>query len=168
MDTREKLIDAAAKCLLENGCHATCVKAVAETAGVNHGLVHHYFGSKEGLFIELAKKSFENIKPASDFTLESEEDIICYLKDRIVPSLRMMLELRSMSFHMPELHRHMADLAIELRSILVDFLHIEEETAFILMGSVLGLGFHSFLEPSIDIEKHIQIIVTILLDDKSR
>ncbi len=166
MGTKEKLIDAADRCLLERGAHATCVKAVAECAGVNHGLIHHYFGSKEGLFIELAKKKFEKIKPAFDFSPESEEDITRYLKDGIVPSLRMMLELRAMSFHMPGLRVQMEALAIELRGMLVDLLQIEEEKALILMGSVLGLGFHSFLEPEIDLEKHMQIIVGLLLDNR--
>lgn len=166
MDTKEKLINAADRCLLENGCHATCVKAIAECAGVNHGLVHHYFGSKEQLFIELLKKYFETIKPSPGLSLDSEEDIMDYLKENILPSSRMMLEFRSISFHMPELRREMISMAVELRMSLMNMLQIEEDKAFILMGSVLGFGFHSFLEPSIDIEKHIQQIVSLILNTR--
>ncbi len=44
-----KLITAAADMLGEVGPRAMTVRAVAERAGVNHGLVHHYFDGKEGL-----------------------------------------------------------------------------------------------------------------------
>ena len=45
----EKLIRAAGELLSEVGPRAASVRAVATRAGVNHGLVHHYFGSKESL-----------------------------------------------------------------------------------------------------------------------
>lgn len=45
----ERLIDAAADLLGEVGPRAMSVRQVAERAGVNHGLVHHYFGGKDGL-----------------------------------------------------------------------------------------------------------------------
>lgn len=40
---------AAGEMLSEVGPRATTVRAVAARAGVNHGLVHHYFGNKDGL-----------------------------------------------------------------------------------------------------------------------
>ena len=43
------LIDAAMQLFAERGVRAVSVRAIAELAGVNHGLVHHYFGSKSGL-----------------------------------------------------------------------------------------------------------------------
>ena len=45
----ERLIEAAAELLGEVGPRAMSVRQVAERAGVNHGLVHHYFGGKDGL-----------------------------------------------------------------------------------------------------------------------
>ena len=45
----EKLIRAAGELLSEVGPRAASVRAVATRAGVNHGLIHHYFGSKESL-----------------------------------------------------------------------------------------------------------------------
>ena len=48
-EAEAKLIAAAADLLGEVGPRAMSVRMVAERAGVNHGLVHHYFGSKEGL-----------------------------------------------------------------------------------------------------------------------
>lgn len=46
---RHRLVEAAADLIVEIGPHASTVRGVAERAGVNHGLVHHYFGSKESL-----------------------------------------------------------------------------------------------------------------------
>lgn len=46
---RDKLMAAAAELLGEVGPRATSVRMVADRAGVNHGLVHHYFSSKDGL-----------------------------------------------------------------------------------------------------------------------
>ena len=48
-DAEIKLIAAAADMLGEVGPRAMTVRAVAERAGVNHGLVHHYFGGKDAL-----------------------------------------------------------------------------------------------------------------------
>lgn len=45
----DRLICAAAELLGEVGPRAMSVRMVAERAGVNHGLVHHYFGGKHGL-----------------------------------------------------------------------------------------------------------------------
>lgn len=42
-------MSSAAELFEELGPHAVSVRAIAERAGVNHGLVHHYFGSKAGL-----------------------------------------------------------------------------------------------------------------------
>lgn len=49
VDSEQKLIDAAAELLGEVGPRAMSVRGIAERAGVNHGLVHHYFGGKDGL-----------------------------------------------------------------------------------------------------------------------
>jgi AcrR family transcriptional regulator len=46
------LIAAAADLIVEVGPRAASVRLVADRAGVNHGLVHHYFGSKETLLRE--------------------------------------------------------------------------------------------------------------------
>ena len=43
------LIEAAAELLGEFGPRALTVRMVAERAGVNHGLIHHYFGGKQPL-----------------------------------------------------------------------------------------------------------------------
>jgi AcrR family transcriptional regulator len=46
---RTALVDAAGELFAAHGPDHVSVKQVAAAAGVNHGLVHHYFGSKDAL-----------------------------------------------------------------------------------------------------------------------
>lgn len=45
----ERLVRAAGDLIVEVGPRAATVRSIAARAGVNHGLVHHYFGSKDEL-----------------------------------------------------------------------------------------------------------------------
>ncbi|MFC7469386.1 helix-turn-helix domain-containing protein [Actinomadura keratinilytica] len=49
--TREQILDAARECFAERGYDATSVRRIAETAGVDQALVHHFYGTKEKLFL---------------------------------------------------------------------------------------------------------------------
>ena len=50
-DTRASILEAARTLFAENGFSGTSVRAVAGAAGVDPALVHHYFGSKDDLFV---------------------------------------------------------------------------------------------------------------------
>ncbi|MEU8214247.1 TetR family transcriptional regulator [Micromonospora taraxaci] len=50
-DTREAILDAARTTFAERGFDSTSIRAIAGTAGVDPALVHHYFGSKDQLFL---------------------------------------------------------------------------------------------------------------------
>jgi AcrR family transcriptional regulator len=50
-DTRAAILDAARSLFAGQGFSATSVRAVASAAGVDPALVHHYFGSKQDLFV---------------------------------------------------------------------------------------------------------------------
>ncbi|NDE60146.1 MAG: TetR family transcriptional regulator, partial [Acidimicrobiia bacterium] len=68
--TEDRLLAAAGDLLVEVGPHGATVREIARRAGVNHGLVHHYFGSKEGLLraamIALLEDHRAFVKQASD------------------------------------------------------------------------------------------------------
>lgn len=51
-DVRGALLKASLEVLAEEGLEAATVKRIAAVAGVNHGLVHYYFGSKEAMLLE--------------------------------------------------------------------------------------------------------------------
>ncbi|MEU7801208.1 TetR family transcriptional regulator [Micromonospora arborensis] len=49
--TREAILDAARTAFAERGFDAASIRAIAGTAEVDPALVHHYFGSKDQLFL---------------------------------------------------------------------------------------------------------------------
>lgn len=51
-DTRGEIVLAARKSFADKGFDGTSIRAVAREAGVDAALVHHYFDSKDELFIE--------------------------------------------------------------------------------------------------------------------
>lgn len=50
-DTRGEILDAARASFAEAGFGGTSIRKVAATAGVDPALVHHYFGTKDDLFV---------------------------------------------------------------------------------------------------------------------
>ncbi|HEX5919196.1 MAG TPA: TetR family transcriptional regulator [Nocardioides sp.] len=50
-DTRAEVLAAARASFAEKGFRGTTIRAVAASAGVDPALVHHYFGSKDDLFL---------------------------------------------------------------------------------------------------------------------
>jgi AcrR family transcriptional regulator len=57
--TRSDLLDAAESLLLEEGYAAVTSRRVGERAGANSALIHYYFESMDGLFIELFRRGAE-------------------------------------------------------------------------------------------------------------
>lgn len=49
-ETRQEILDAARNLFAERGFAGASIRGVAAAAGVDPALVHHYFGTKEGLF----------------------------------------------------------------------------------------------------------------------
>ena len=57
--TRSALLDAAEALLLEEGYAAVTSRRVGERAGTNSALIHYYFESMDGLFVELFRRGAE-------------------------------------------------------------------------------------------------------------
>jgi AcrR family transcriptional regulator len=58
-DTRERILTAARHRFAEKGLEGTTIRAVAVDAGVDPALVHHYFGTKERLFVVAVELPFD-------------------------------------------------------------------------------------------------------------
>ena len=50
-DTREAILDAAREAFAEQGYDGASIRGIATSAGVDPALVHHYFGTKDQLFL---------------------------------------------------------------------------------------------------------------------
>src|ERR1700691_2254512 len=51
MATRDRGIEAAVTCILENGFYRASTNEIARTAGVSWGVIQHYFGTREALML---------------------------------------------------------------------------------------------------------------------
>ncbi|GAA1135190.1 TetR family transcriptional regulator [Nocardioides aquiterrae] len=72
-DTRAAILAAARSSFAANGYAGTSVRAVASAAGVDAALVHHYFGTKDDLFVaalELAVDPRVAIRPVIEGGLD--------------------------------------------------------------------------------------------------
>jgi len=58
-DTRGAILAAARRSFAEKGFERTTMRAIAAAAGVTPGLVHHFFGAKDDLFLEALAVPFD-------------------------------------------------------------------------------------------------------------
>ncbi|MCK5684958.1 TetR/AcrR family transcriptional regulator [bacterium] len=66
------LIEAAEKCFSSTPYHAVGIRQIAKEAGTNSAMIHHYFGSKVGLYKKLLEKHFNPMIEALQ-NIESSE-----------------------------------------------------------------------------------------------
>ncbi|MBC6459846.1 TetR family transcriptional regulator [Actinomadura sp. HBU206391] len=57
-ETREAILTAARELFAEKGYDGASIRAIARAADVNPALVHHFFGTKENVFIEAMRLPF--------------------------------------------------------------------------------------------------------------
>jgi len=58
-DTRDAILATARRAFAERGYDGTSIRAIAAGAGVDPALVHHYFGTKEQLFLATLEMPFD-------------------------------------------------------------------------------------------------------------
>jgi AcrR family transcriptional regulator len=74
-DTRGEILRAARESFADKGFAATSIRAVARQAGVDAALVHHYFDSKDELFIEAMALPLDPRQVAAAILNGSREDL---------------------------------------------------------------------------------------------
>jgi AcrR family transcriptional regulator len=61
-DTRESILDAARAAFADKGFDGASIRAIATSAGVDPALVHHYFGTKDKLFLAAMKSPMDPLE----------------------------------------------------------------------------------------------------------
>ena len=61
IDRRRELLDAAVRVFARNGFHASRVGEIAEEAGVAHGLLYHYFRSKDEVLETIFRETWSGL-----------------------------------------------------------------------------------------------------------
>ncbi len=123
----EALLDAAERLLVEAGSAGITTRRVAREAGVNHGLVHYYFGSIENLLVRVLERYTAELTArqrtmyAADAPfIEKWRKAMRYLVAEDVGYEKVWLELQALAWNRPELRERVAHVNDEWRSVLLE------------------------------------------------
>jgi Uncharacterized protein conserved in bacteria len=121
----EALLDAAERLLVEVGHAGITTRRLAEEAGVNHGLVHYYFGSNEHLLVRALERFTERLIArqrelyAADLPfIEKWRTAMRYLMSEDVTYEKVWLELQALAWNDPGLRKRLARVNAEWRAAL--------------------------------------------------
>jgi AcrR family transcriptional regulator len=123
------LLDAAERLLVEVGHAGITTRRLAEEAGVNHGLVHYYFGSIENLLVRVLERFTERLISrqrelyASDLPfIDKWRTAMRYLMSDDVTYEKVWVELQALAWNRPELREAVARVNGEWRAVLMEAL----------------------------------------------
>jgi TetR/AcrR family fatty acid metabolism transcriptional regulator len=86
-DKRRLILDAAVRVFARKGYHASRVGDIAEQAGVAHGLLYHYFRSKEELLETIFRETWRDVLDAVRSVEETDESA----RDRLAGIAKILL-----------------------------------------------------------------------------
>lgn len=122
------ILDAAEALLIAEGQRAVTTRRLSEQAGVNHGLVHYYFGSMD----EVMMQTFERFTArlivrqrtmyAADVPfLQKWRMAMSYLDEDLAAGYpKVWLELQALGWNRPEMRERVAAMTGEWRGVLTD------------------------------------------------
>jgi AcrR family transcriptional regulator len=123
----EGLLDAAERLLVDVGYAGITTRRLAEAAGVNHGLVHYYFGSIENVLVRALERFTERLIErqrelyAADIPFaEKWRTAMRYLMSEDATYEKIWLELQALAWNNPELRERIAHVNDEWRSVLLE------------------------------------------------
>jgi AcrR family transcriptional regulator len=123
----DALLDAAERLLVDAGHAGVTTRRLAEEAGVNHGLVHYYFGSIENLLVRVLERFTERLIDrqremyAADVPfIEKWRTAMRYLISEDVTYEKIWLELSALAWNHPELRDRVAGIDAQWRAVLTE------------------------------------------------
>jgi AcrR family transcriptional regulator len=123
----EALLDAAEQLLVEVGYAGITTRRIAETAGVNHGLVHYYFGSNENLLVRALERFTERLierqrelYAADEPFVEKWRTAMRYLVSEDFTYEKIWLELQALGWNHPDLRERLVRVNEEWRAVVTE------------------------------------------------
>jgi AcrR family transcriptional regulator len=123
----EALLDAAERLLVDVGHAGITTRRLAETAGVNHGLVHYYFGSNEALLVRALERFTERLiarqrelYAADEPFVEKWRTAMRYLVSEDATYEKIWLELQALAWNNAGLRARLVRVNAEWRAVLTD------------------------------------------------
>jgi AcrR family transcriptional regulator len=128
VEAEEALLDAAERLLVSVGHASITTRLVAQEAGVNHGLVHYYFGSMENLLLRVLERFTDQLIErqramyAADVPfIEKWRTAMGFLEEDIAAGYpKIWFELQAMAWNNPEFAERVARVDAEWRAVLTD------------------------------------------------
>ena len=126
--TEEAFLDAAERLLVDVGHAGITTRALAEAAGVNHGLVHYYFGSNENLLVRALERFTERLIErqrglyGSDAPFAEKWRTAMRYLDQDREYQKVWYELQALAWNRPELRERVAHVDAEWRAVLSEAL----------------------------------------------
>ena len=127
-DAEDVLLDAAERLLVSVGYAGITTRAVAQEAGVNHGLVHYYFGSMENLLVRVLERFTERLIArqrtmyAADAPfIDKWREAITFLDEDFASGYqKVWFELQALAWNRPELRERVAHVTQEWYAVLTE------------------------------------------------
>jgi AcrR family transcriptional regulator len=123
----EALLDAAERVLVDVGYAGISTRRLAEEAGVNHGLVHYYFGSVENLLSRALERFTERqiarqreMYAADIPFLEKWRTAMRYLMSEDFAYEKVWYELQALAWNRPELQERVDRVNAAWREVLME------------------------------------------------
>jgi AcrR family transcriptional regulator len=123
----EALLDAAERLLAEVGYAGVTTRRLAEEAGVNHGLVHYYFGSNENLLVHALERFTGRLITRQRDLYAAEvpfadkwRTAMRYLVSEDVSYQKIWLELQALAWNNPGISARLARVNAEWRAVLTE------------------------------------------------
>jgi AcrR family transcriptional regulator len=123
----DALLDAAERLLVEVGYAGITTRRLAEEAGVNHGLVHYYYGSNENLLVAALERFTERLIARQRELYDADEPFVekwrtamRYLVSEDATYEKVWLELQALAWNDAGLRERLARVNAEWRTVLTD------------------------------------------------
>jgi len=123
----EALLDAAERLLADVGYAGVTTRRLASEAGVNHGLVHYYFGSNENLLVHALERFTGRLIArqrelyAADVPFAAKwRTAMQYLLSEDVSYQKTWLELQALAWNNPDIRARLARVNAEWRAVLTE------------------------------------------------
>jgi AcrR family transcriptional regulator len=120
------LLDAAERLLIASGYAELTTRKVAAEAGVNHGLVHYYFGSMEELLLQVLERFTDRLIERQQAMYEADVPFLDkwrtamrWLEDDVQAGYpKVWWELQAMAWNHPEMRERLVRVDETWRSLL--------------------------------------------------
>ena len=128
VEAEEALLDAAERLLVSVGYASLSTRLVAKEAGVNHGLVHYYFGSMESLLLRVLERFTDQLIERQRAMYAADAPFIDkwrramgFLEEDIAAGYpKVWLELQAMAWNNLEFRERVANVNAEWRAVVTE------------------------------------------------